>query len=368
FNNILQGILGNLVLAEERPAAGDDPKLGRYLERARGAAQRARELIQQMLTFSRGRSGERRPVAPATLVEDATRLLRPTLPASIELQVDADADLPSVALDAVQFEQVILNLCINARDAMESEGRLAIRARLAEHAGALCASCRQRVAGRFVEISVRDSGPGIAPEVLDRMFDPFFSTKEVGKGSGMGLAMVHGIVHQHGGHVLVDTAPERGATFRLLLAPLDAPVPAAGARAASEKPSIAPLAGRVLVAEDEAPIRELLADLLDDWGLDVVACADGAAALDAFTEDPLGFDLVILDQTMPRLTGLQLSRQVSRLRPGLPVLLCTGYAEALAPEDVSAAGVRALLRKPFEPAALRELLGGALPVGNKAQT
>jgi len=368
FNNILQGILGNLVLAEDRQAAAGDAKLGRYLERARGAAQRARDLIQQMLTFSRGRSGEPRPVAPAALVEDATRLLRPALPASIELQVAADAGLPSAALDPVQFEQVILNLCINARDAMQGEGRLEIGARLAAHAGGVCASCRQRVAGRFLEISVRDDGPGIAPDVLDRMFDPFFSTKEVGKGSGMGLAMVHGIVHQHGGHVLVETAPGEGATFRLLLAPGDGPAPVAGAAAPEAAFSRAPLAGRVLVADDEAPIRELLADLLGDWGLEVVACADGAAALDAFAENPLGFDAVISDQTMPRLTGLQLSRHVSRLRPGLPVLLCTGFAEALGAEELAAAGVRALLRKPFEPSALRELLRGALPAGNKAPT
>ncbi|HJS39540.1 MAG TPA: PAS domain S-box protein, partial [Burkholderiales bacterium] len=217
FNNILQGILGNLVLAEERQSELADPKLGRYLERARAASQRARDLIQQMLTFSRGRSGERRPVVPGTLLTDATRLLRPTLPATIELSVELADDAPAALLDPVQFEQVLLNLCINARDAMAGTGRLALAARTVEHRGALCASCRQRVDGRFLEIAVRDSGPGIPAEVRERMFDPFYSTKEVGKGSGMGLAMVHGIVHQHGGHVLVDSAPGGGAVFRVLI-------------------------------------------------------------------------------------------------------------------------------------------------------
>jgi PAS domain S-box-containing protein len=228
FNNILQGILGNLVLAEEHQEALADARLGRYLERAHSAAQRARDLIQQMLTFSRGRSGERGPVAPGALLKDATRLLRPTLPATIELGIELADEAPAALLDAVQFEQVLLNLCINARDAMAGAGSIALGARAAALRGEVCASCRQRIDGGYLELSVGDSGPGIAPEVRERMFDPFFSTKEVGKGSGMGLAMVHGIVHQHGGHVLVESAPGGGARFRILLPPAAAPAPEAG--------------------------------------------------------------------------------------------------------------------------------------------
>jgi PAS domain S-box-containing protein len=185
FNNILQGILGNLVLAEERQDELEDAKLARYLERAHSAAQRARDLIQQMLTFSRGRSGERSPVAPGALLKDATRLLRPTLPASIELGIELADAAPAALLDAVQFEQVLLNLCINARDAMQGAGSIELAARGAELRGEVCASCRQRIDGSYLELSVGDSGPGIAPELRERMFDPFFSTKEVGKGSGM---------------------------------------------------------------------------------------------------------------------------------------------------------------------------------------
>jgi len=233
----------------------------------------------------------------------------------------------------------------------------------------VCASCRQRIDGKYLELSVGDSGPGIAPEVRERMFDPFFSTKEVGKGSGMGLAMVHGIVHQHGGHVLVESAPGGGARFRVLLPPAEAPAPVAvgggrpGARAARAR-----LSGRVLVAEDEASIRELLEDLLGGWGLEVVVQPDGAAARDAFAEDPQGFDLVITDQTMPKLTGLQLAKLVSRMRPGIPVILCTGYGEDLKPRELQAAGVHTLVRKPVEPELLRELLRAALPTRNKAPT
>jgi len=369
FNNILQGILGNLVLAEERQGELGDERLGRYLSRAEQSAQRARDLIRQMLTFSRGQRGERRAVAPAALVRDALRLLRPTLPATIALETELDESLPAALLDPVQVEQVLVNLCINARDAMAGAGRIAVRARAAEHRNAFCASCRQRVSGRFLEFAVRDSGPGIAPAVRDRMFDPFFSTKEVGKGSGMGLAMVHGIVHEHGGHVLVESTQGKGAEFRVLLEwPAAAAQQAAAPSEARMVPARPRFAGRVLVADDEEVIREFLVDLLGGWGLEVVAQPDGAAARDAFAEDPQGFDAVITDQTMPRLTGLQLARQVTRMRPGIPVILCTGYGEDLKPRELEAAGVRMLAKKPVEPQQLRELLRAVLPAGNKTPT
>jgi PAS domain S-box-containing protein len=371
FNNILQGILGNLVLAEERQAELGDERLGRYLERARLSSQRARDLIQQMLTFSRGRRGERRAASLAGLARDALKLLRSSLPATLELRTELDDALPAVAADAVQVEQVLMNLCINARDAMDGAGVIDVRVRAAEYGKATCASCRQRVAGRFVELAVRDSGSGIEPRVLDRMFDPFFSTKQVGKGSGMGLAMVHGIVHQHGGHVLVESAPGRGAEFRVLFEWPTGVAPAARKRDAVKRKGAATparLAGRVLVADDEEVIREFLADLLGGWGLEVVACADGVEARDAFAEDPQSFDALVTDQTMPRLTGLQLAKLVTRMRPGIPVILCTGYGEDLKPRELEAAGVRTLARKPIEPQQLRQLLGAALPTGNKAPT
>jgi PAS domain S-box-containing protein len=370
FNNILQGILGNLVLAEERQAELGDDRLGRYLERARQASQRARDLIQQMLTFSRGRRGERKPASLAVLTHEGLKLLRSSLPATLELRTELDDALPAVAADPVQVEQVLMNLCINARDAMDGAGTIAVSVRAAEYGRATCASCRHRVTGRFVELAVRDTGTGIEPRVRDRMFDPFYSTKQVGKGSGMGLAMVHGIVHQHGGHVLVESEPGRGTEFRVLF---EWPTGAPAARAQlPEEPAgaAAParLAGRVLVADDETIIRDFLAEMLAGWGLQVAACADGAEARDAFAEDPQSFDAVITDQTMPRLTGLQLATLVTRMRPGIPVILCTGYGEDLEPRALEAAGVRTLAKKPVEPQRLRALLAAALPTGNKAPT
>jgi len=362
FNNILQGILGNLTLAADRQADLGDARLGKYLERAQHSAQRARELIAQMLTFSRGQRGARRPVALPDLVRDASKLLRSTLPSTIDLRLALDDAAPMLELDPVQVEQVVLNLCINARDAMRGTGAIRIGLQPAARIQAVCASCRQKVDGRFVELWVRDTGPGIAPEVLDRMFEPFYSTKETGRGSGMGLSLAHGIVHEHGGHILVDTILNERTKFRVLL-----PAPegnAAGPQLfdlATLPPTKRPkLKGRVLVVDDEQAIREFMSDLLGGWGLEVATLSDGAAARDAIATDPQRFDLVITDQTMPQLTGLALAKLISRLRPGLPVILYTGYAEDLSPQQLREAGVVKLVRKPIEPAQFFPLLAAHL--------
>jgi PAS domain S-box-containing protein len=361
FNNILQGILGNLALAAERQADLADARLGRYLERAQHSAQRARELIGQMLTFSRGQRGARRPVALADLVRDACKLLRSTLPSTIDLRLSMDEEMPVMELDPVQVEQVVLNLCINARDAMGGTGAIRIGVRQPAHIHAVCASCRQKVNGRFVELFVRDTGPGIAPQVMDRMFEPFYSTKETGRGSGMGLSLAHGIVHEHGGHIVVDSLVNERTKFRVLLpAPDAATAEAAPASDPTQPPVRARLSGRVLVVDDEEMIREFMAVLLGGWGLDVSVLADGAAARDAFAADPARYDLVITDQTMPQLTGIELARELTRLRPGLPVILYTGYAEDLSQRELREAGILELVRKPIEPAQFFPLLAGYL--------
>jgi CheY-like chemotaxis protein len=363
FNNILQGILGNLTLASERQAELGDARLGRYLERVQHSAQRARELIGQMLTFSRGQRGARRPVALADLVRDACKLLRSTLPSTIDLRLNLEDALPALELDPVQVEQVLLNLCINARDAMKGTGAIRIGLHSTARVSAVCASCRQKVEGRYIELSVRDTGPGIPPQVMERMFEPFFSTKEVGRGTGMGLSLAHGIVHDHGGHILVDCIENERTKFRVLL---PAPAAAAAEAAPAERDDGAParkrprLTGRVLVVDDEQAIREFMLDLLGGWGLEVAALSDGATARDAIASDPQLYDLVITDQTMPQLTGLALAKLISRLRPGLPVILYTGYAEDLSPQQLREAGVVELVRKPIEPAQFFPLLAAHL--------
>jgi PAS domain S-box-containing protein len=363
FNNILQGILGNLTLAAERQAQLADARLGRYIERAQHSAQRARELIRQLLTFSRGQGGERRPVSLPDLVRDASKLLRSTLPATLELHQSIEEPLPRLRLDPVQVEQVVLNLCINARDALRGTGTIRIGVRRPARVRGVCASCRQKVDGSYVELFVRDNGPGIAPEVMDRMFEPFYSTKAPGQGSGMGLSLAHGIVHEHGGHILVDSLPGERTKFRVLF---DASAGGGTVALPGEDETVPPararsrLAGRVLVVDDEETIREFMADLLGGWGLEVTVLGDGAAARDAVAAEPRRFDLVITDQTMPQLTGLALAREVSRLRPGLPVILYTGFGDDLSPRDLREACVAQLVRKPIEPAQFFPLLAAHL--------
>jgi PAS domain S-box-containing protein len=356
FNNILTSVVGYVVLASERSGAREDPKVAHYLRQAEQSCRRARDLIQQMLTFSRGQRGERRRVGLAALVLEGAQLVRPMLPASIELRVDAEGEA-AVEADPVQLEQVLLNLCINARDANGGRGEIRVAVRVWHDGECVCTSCRQRVSGSYVELAVSDDGPGIASEVSDRMFEPFFSTKEVGKGSGMGLAVVHGIVHEHGGHVCVDSVPGRGATFRALLPMLEGacaggPDPRDAAAAAAP----AALRGRVLLVDDEQAVLGFMRELLETWGLEVTACMSAADALETVARGAADFDVVITDQTMPRMTGLQLAAELAQWRPGLPVVLYTGYAEGLPEGGVAQARARAVLRKPIEPAELRNAI------------
>jgi CheY-like chemotaxis protein len=239
---------------------------------------------------------------------------------------------------------------------MASLGRIEVRVRSATlRDKAVCASCRKRFRGEFAELSVADSGPGIAPHVLERMFEPFFTTKEVGRGSGMGLATVHGIVHEHHGHILVESGAGAGSRFRVLL-----PMHAGDAPAArSEKPASRKkdaLSGRVLVVDDESAVAGFMHELLESWGVEATALTSPLGVLERIRRDPGAFDLVILDQTMPGITGMNLAREIAAAHPQLPVVLYTGNSERLEKDELDAAGVRALLQKPVEPEALYEVL------------
>jgi PAS domain S-box-containing protein len=363
FNNLLTSILGYTVMALERAEAEGDAVQVRYLAQTQRASQRARELIQQMLTFSRGSRGEPRPVALAPLVRESLTLLRSTLPATIGLESAIDGDLPCVTADPVQLEQVLLNLCINARDAIQGTGTIEVVVHRVAIDGQLCASCRAPLAGEFVGIAVRDSGSGIPAAVQERMFEPFFTTKDTGKGSGMGLSTAHGIVHEHGGHIVVDSAPGRGSSFRVLLpAGGDEDVPrvdgAAGVRSARDA---APLRGCVLVVDDEPMIAEYLRELLSGWGLAVTVATHPHEASAWYREDPDRVDIVVTDHAMPQQTGLELARELTLQRPDLPVLLHTGFADDVTSTVLARNGIVDLLRKPADPAQLRLLLKRHLP-------
>jgi PAS domain S-box-containing protein len=354
FNNILTAVMGYVAMAQERVAGQGDEKLDKYLDRALRSGRQARDLIQQMLTFSRGQRGEPRALQLPPLVKESVKLMRSTLPSSIEFDTEFGANLPAVLLDPVQLEQVLMNLCINARDAMQGAGTLHIGLKQTTHRDGVCTSCHQPLHGSYVELAVGGTGAGSAPEVVERMFEPFFSTKEVGKGSGMGLSTVHGIVHEHGGHILVETRPGAGATFRVLFQPMSQTEGKSGTEATESSANTAEvrqLNGRVLVVDDEPAVGEFMGELLESWGLEVTVKPNGAEAEALFAENPQRFDLVVTDQTMPKMTGTELAQRLLARRPGLPVILYTGYTERLTEEQTRRSGIRALVTKPVDIAA-----------------
>ncbi len=377
FNNLLTAIMGYVTLAAER-CGERDATLAGYLDQAGLSCVRARDLIRQMLTFSRGGRGAPRALQLAPAVREGIKLLRASLPSTVALAAELDERAPPVLLDPVQLDQVLMNLVINARDAMSAAGdrvppggdagtsgdiRITVRATRAQRA--VCASCRKSVEGELVELSVADSGPGIPAAVQDRMFEPFFTTKPAGRGTGMGLSTVHGIVHEHGGHVVVDTAPGCGTTFRVLLPPERTHVPASESRAVPDMLARRTLTGRVAVVDDEPAVLRFMTDLLVHWGMSVAPFSHARAALDALAGGD-AFDLLITDQTMPGMTGLELARAARALQADLPVVLYTGYGDAITEGDIVAAGVAELVPKPVEPSVLfaalrRRLRSAALP-------
>jgi len=364
FNNILTGVTGYLGLAADELEGRGERRAERYLAAAQESADRARDLIGQMLTFSRGERGAPRSLHPPAHLAASERLLQSTMPAAIVLRIRTESGTPAIVADPVQLDQVLMNLCINARDAIGDVGTVEVSARAIDGHDMVCSSCRQPVRGRLVELCVSDTGPGVPPALLQRLFEPFFTTKDTGRGSGMGLAIVHGIVHEYGGHVVVENRLPHGAAFRVLL-PAAEPGrhPNFHAPDMAAPPAVpgqdAPLHGHALLVEDEAAVRGFMEELLKRQGLAVTAFADPRAARDALSAGQR-FDLAIFDQAMPHLTGLDLARELHGWRAGLPVILYTGYVGDLAGVDLEAMGVHALLRKPIDVAHFRQLLAKLL--------
>lgn len=358
FNNILTSVLGYVELAHDHVEPLGDDKLNRYLERARRSGERARDLIQQMLTFSRGQQGEPRALSIGPLVRDTIGLLESMMPATIRISAAIDDALPPVIVDPVHVEQVLINLCLNARDAMPDGGSLEIRLSERSCRDESCSACHGEASGRFIEIAVCDSGVGMPPEIIERIFEPFFSTKETGKGSGMGLSTVHGIVHEYDGHILVQSAPGGGTTTAVLF-----PVADDAALADDEPGEVLQEAamtprfrGEALLVDDNRDVAEFVADLLTEWGLEVTVFNDGEAALKHFLARPDAYAFAIVDQTMPTVTGLKLSRMLLRERPDLPIVLYTGYTDEVDDTMAHDAGIRALLAKPLDIQRLHDVI------------
>ena len=324
FNNILASILGYSNLALDRFVPDKDSKLAKYINEVISASERARDLIRKMLTFTRAQpSSNISDIEPSVALTEVVAMLRPSIPSNIGIKVRSGPPI-TVRVDVGELNQVLVNLMINARDAITAHGEITIGWERTNATGCICALSRQRLNGEYVAIFVSDSGSGIAPETLKRIFDPYFTTKDVGKGSGLGLSMVQGIMHRAGGHVLVDSQPGIGTMFRLLF-PVTRSVPLPQPQGPSA-PTIPDKGdGQVIwVIDDEAPICRYLDELLSEWGYEVQTFQDPSQAWAAFKVAPASVDLVVTDQTMHGMTGTELIDQMRGIRPELPVVICSG--------------------------------------------
>ncbi|HPS94143.1 MAG TPA: PAS domain S-box protein [Deltaproteobacteria bacterium] len=341
FNNILTGIIGNAELALTDDQRGRTPR--DELQLILQAGSRAKDLVKQILTFSRRGECERRPIRPAAVVEDALKMLRASLPSTIEMCTNIEAGDDIIEADPSQVHQIVVNLCTNAYHAVRGGTgtiEVSLKATDVDSPPEVCSL----KPGRYVEIAVSDTGCGMTPEIMERIFDPYFTTKPTGEGTGLGLAIVHGIVKGLGGAITVRSTPGNGSTFRVYLPCMTTsrlPEPA-------EKADTLPSGSeRVLLVDDETTIADMHKKMLERLGYTVTTQTSSFDALDLFEERPDRFDLVVSDLTMPRMDGDQLAERLHRIRPDIPIIICTGYSDFLSPDVMCVSGIRNVMNKPI---------------------
>lgn len=357
FNNILGAILGYGELALQE--SSEQSALRRYLENVMHATERGKMLVERILGFSRSGLGDREPVNVQSIIEETLELLQASLPAGIRLERKIDAGNAAVIGDATYLHQVAMNLCTNSIHAMQRGGVLGVALERIQLNERRTLSRGSLGPGPYVRLTVRDTGEGIPPAVLDRMFDPFYTTKEVGEGTGLGLSLVHGIVTDLAGAIDVSTRLGEGTVFEIYL-------PVAGEIAAPEAQTdrILPRGNGevVMIVDDERPLVELAEEITARLGYEPVGFGSSTSALDAFRAAPDRFDAVLTDEAMPDLTGIELARELRRLRPRIPVILMTGYSGAKLMGLAAEIGVNEVLRKPLRRHELADSLARALDI------
>ena len=342
FNNILGAVIGYTELALEESSVGDRPRL--YLEQIHKAGERARDLVMQILTFSRKQEQKRKPVLVTPIIKEVIKLLRSSLPSTIQITQSVSQTPLMILSDPTQIHQVLMNLCTNAAYALRERGGLLdiqlIQERVAH--GRTLHPFNLSV-GDYAKLTVRDNGCGIDAAVMDRIYDPFFTTKGPGSGTGLGLSVVYGIVRDHGGAIDIASESGKGTTVTVhfpleeteRLLPEQAPEQISGG---SE---------RILFVDDEAALVELGKVMLMSLGYHVTSRASSIEALEAFRASPHNFDLVITDMTMPNIRGDDLARELLKIRPDIPIILCTGFSEMISEEKAKTLGIRRFVMKPI---------------------
>ena len=343
FNNMLLSIMGYTELAKEKFATDGNGKLAGYLEQVLKASERARDLIAQLLAFSRNSELAFKPLQLKPLIKESLKMLRSALPSSIALKIDIEPNLPEVIADPTKLFQMMMNLCINARDAMNGSGHISLALHTVHVDQQICQSCHQSYCGHYIELAVRDNGHGIAPDILDKIFDPFFTTKEVGKGTGMGLSTVHGLVHEHGGHIQIESDAKAGTVVKLIL-----PVSVDNdALHTTSLPGEVSNPATILVVDGDESIAQLIADVLrqNDYIVDIAA--DSHAALKRFERYPDQYDMVITEHILPGFSGRRLAQKILQQKPYLPIIFCSGMNEHIKKNEIFQLGIQGFLQKPF---------------------
>ena len=343
FNNILASIIGYAELVQSARTRLEPEQIDNYLGEVVTAGHRARDLISQMLTFTRANRGEPRAVDISEAIADVSRMLRAAIPTTIDIRTEFAAGLAPVLADPVQLQQIIINLLINARDAIEGNGSIHIDVRTTG-VQQPCACCGERLEGDHLQISVRDSGHGIEPELQAKIFEMYFTTREHGKGTGIGLWLINNLVHEYAGHITLQSKVGRGTTFNVHL-PM-AP-PAGEISQLPTEAAAAPLEGRIVVVDDEVSVSSFIGEVLRDHGYDVVIFNESPSALRYLETNIDDTAMLLTDQVMPMITGLDLSQRVRSLNPQLPIILITAFTEHKDARRFEEIGINRFLAKPF---------------------
>jgi signal transduction histidine kinase/ActR/RegA family two-component response regulator/HAMP domain-containing protein len=342
FNNILSIIIGNAELASEDIENGESAH--ESLQEIMTASQRAKELVTQLLSFSRKTEHKKISLEPGPIVKETLKLLRASLPTSIAIESDVSDRVAAIKADPTQIHQILINLCTNAAHAMEQNGgilQVTLSNRELDRQSAL--AFHDLSPGFYVQLSVIDSGHGIDSQTKERVFDPYFTTKGVGKGTGMGMAVVHGIVKSHHGEIVIQSEPNQGTRVDILFPVTDEPP----VTRTDDSQTVPGGSESIMLVDDENSILNMGRAILGRLGYRVTTFADPFQALDSVSSDPERFDLVITDMTMPRLDGDRLIQEIHNIVPHMPVILCSGYSKKMTPEKAIAIGAQRYLEKPI---------------------
>lgn len=351
FNNILAAILGYTRMAMDDIT--QDSRPFRDLVKVVQSGDRAAELVKQIMLFCRRERQDLLPIQLTPLIKETLKMLRASLPSSIILRDTVSPDCPPIMADPSQIQQILLNLCSNAKQAMlEDGGTLGICLKGYWRTGKE-PSHKAMPPGSYLHLQVTDSGTGISQESLTRIFDPFFTTKAIGEGTGLGLAVVHGIVKNHKGSIEVNSTVGQGSSFSILF-PVSDTIPEI--KSEENKANIPRGCEHILVVDDEVNILTIRERLLSKLGYRISSFSSSLKALDAFAQDPTQYDLLLTDMTMPNMDGRELKERVHDIRPGIPVILCTGHSELINRRKAAEYGFRAFLEKPIKPDTLANIL------------